>query len=215
MDDLRANNWLFEKGPDSQFYDLYTEGYGKMGNVNFQGVLACMGDMAIMIVILVIDSLLKLAATKTGLMIEVDMVHEILVAGYENILTAFFFGSPGYPQVKFNLLSFGILHNTVDRRIGYVMGISCGIMWIANLRVILIIPRFVMGFLLVYACLPFIMDNLVSTYYHMTKKDFIAVWCIVMTAVISDAVFNCPLAMLFAVIVGFLFSFFIFVIPSF
>jgi MFS superfamily sulfate permease-like transporter/CRP-like cAMP-binding protein/Ca2+-binding EF-hand superfamily protein len=210
--DLRTNDWLFTIVPDSNFYDLYVEGYGKMGNVSMSGVLACVPNMIIMIVILVIDSLLKLAATKTGLMMDVDMAHEIKVAGYENIITAFFFGSPGYPQVKFNLLSFGILHNTVDRRIGYVMGISCGVMWVADLLAVNIIPRFVMGFLLVYACLPFIIDNLIMTYFHMTKKDFVAVWVIVLTAVIMDAVANSPLAMLSAVIVGIVISFLIFVL---
>ena len=211
MADLRASSWLFDEVEPGNFYDVYVQGYGNMGNVSGPGVVACLGNMAIMIVILVIDSLLKLAATKSNLMIDVDMVHEIRVTGYENVINAFAFGSPGYPQVKFNVLSYGILHNTLDRRIGYVMGVVCGLLWVSNIHLVNVIPRFVMGFLLVYACLPFIVDNLIVSYFHMKKKEFIAVWCIVLTTIIADAIFHSPLAMILAVIVGVLFSLLIFI----
>jgi len=211
MADLRASSWLFDEVQPGNFYDVYVQGYGNLGNVSGVGVVACLGNMAIMIVILVIDSLLKLAATKSNLMIDVDMVHEIRVAGYENVINAFAFGSPGYPQVKFNVLSYGILHNTLDRRIGYVMGIVCGLLWVSNFHLVNVIPRFVMGFLLVYACLPFIVDNLIVSYYHMKKKEFLAVWCIVLTTIIADAIFHSPLAMILAVVVGILFSLLIFI----
>ena len=211
MVDLRESNWLFEEVKSGNFYDIFVEGYGNMGNVSGAGVLACLVDMIIMIVILVIDSLLKLAATKSNLMMEVDMVHEISLTGYENVVNAFLFGAPGYPQVKFNVLSYGILHNTLDRRIGYSMGLACGVMWMANIHAVNVIPRFVMGFLLVYACLPFIVDNLINSYFHMKKREFVAVWCIVLTAIIADAIFHSPLAMILAVVVGVLFSFLIFI----
>ena len=108
----------------------YTEFYGNV----FTGeriAWSALGDpsilasMVVMWIILLIDSLLKIAATKSSLELEFDVRKEILTTGVENVVAAFAgVASPGYPQrVKFNILSYGIIHNTLDRRVGAFVGI--------------------------------------------------------------------------------------------
>ena len=71
------------------------------------------------------------SCNKVELKLEFDVRKEILTTGVENVVAAFAgVASPGYPQVKFNILSYGIIHNTLDRRVGAFVGIFCGFFWI-------------------------------------------------------------------------------------
>lgn len=169
FDELRANHWLFPAYQPAHFYQVWTE--LKWEHINYNAIPLIMVDLCIMIIILVIDSLLKLASTKTGCQLDVDMVHEMKVTGMENLIGSLFMGSPGYPQVKFNLLSYGILNNTRERRVAYFVALFGGVMWFAGSGFMLIhyLPRFYLGGLLWYAACPFIVQNLIETSFHMER----------------------------------------------
>ena len=185
MAELRAEGWLFEEVPKDSFYMLFSE--LRFAHISGSAIGKCVPDLIICLVILVIDSFLKLGATKTKLGIDVDMAHELLVTGWENIVACFCMGSPGYPQVKFNVLSHGILRNTKERRVGYFMGAACGLMFFGSWHIINFLPRLLLGGLLLYASMPFLLDNLYTTYYHVTRSEFCAIWLIVVVmAVVSE-----------------------------
>ena len=210
MDDLRKNHWLFPKYDSAPFYSVWTE--LKFEHIDYNAIPFIMVDLCIMVIILVIDSLLKLASTKSGCKLDVDMVHEMKVTGYENIIGAMFMASPGYPQVKFNLLSYGILNNTRERRVAYFVALFGGAMWYlggTGFMLIHYLPRFYLGGLLWYAACPFIVQNLVETYFHMEIKEYIIVLTIFTTVVIFDLAGNAA-AMLIAVAVGAVMATFVF-----
>ena len=50
--------------------------------------------------------------------------------GFQNILNAAFYGTPGYSQVKFNMINFAITHNADERKVGYAVGLFCGVMYV-------------------------------------------------------------------------------------
>jgi len=75
-----------------------------------------------MLVIVVIDSMLKLAGTKKKLeLTSLNYDHEVELAGWYNILNSLCVAAPGYPQLKFNVLNHGIVGNTSDRLPGIIM----------------------------------------------------------------------------------------------
>ena len=117
-------------------------------------------DMISMWIVLLIDSLLKISGTQSGLEFEFDGngSKEIVLTGKMNIFAALVgIASPGYPQVKFNLLSHNIIENTKDRRVGYLVAIINGFLWISGLSIDFLnhLPRFVFSFFLFYAAWPF------------------------------------------------------------
>ena len=209
FDELRENHWLFPTSPAAHFFEVWTR--LEWQHVNYAAIPHIMVDLCIMIIILVIDSLLKLASTKSGCQLDVDMVHEMKVTGWENIVGSLFMASPGYPQVKFNLLSYGILNNTRERRVAYFVALFGGVMWFAGSGFMLIhyLPRFYLGGLLWYAACPFIVQNLIETYFHMEKKEYIIVLTIFATVVVFDLMGNAA-AMLIAVAVGAVMATFVF-----
>jgi len=202
MDELREDQWLFPRYEGAHFYQVWSE--VKVQHINFSSLPYIAVDMCIMIIILIIDSLLKLASTKTALKIDVDMVHEMKVTGYENLIGALFMASPGYPQVKFNVLSYGILSNTKERRVAYMVALFGGLMWFlgsTDFMLIHYLPRFYLGGLLWYAACPFLVGNLVETYFHMEPAEWVIVVVIFGTVVVADLL-QSSAAMLIAVCHG-------------
>ena len=209
MEQMRSIHWMFPDYPTANFWEVWSE--LKWEPVAWRAIPGCMPDMTIMWLILIIDSFLKLSSTKGALKTHIDMIHEMKIAGWENIIGAFFVSAPGYPQVKFNLLSFGILGNQVDRKVGYFVGLFCGVMWLSGFMLVSYLPRFLLGGLLVYAACPFIVDNLIVSYHHMSRLEYAAIWAIFSTVVLADLM-NLSFALLLAVVVGLVFSTIIFML---
>ena len=182
---------------------------GRSSSLNAR--VQCIPDMAIMILILILDSFLKLSSTKASLKVNVDMMHEMKVTGWENLVGAVFVSAPGYPQVKFNLLSYGILGNVVDRKVGVIVGLFCGFMWLTGFMFVIYLPRFLLGGLLLYAACPFLVDNLFTSYFHMSRMEYGAIWGIFCTVVVGD-ISGLSFALLLAVVVGLVFSTIIFMV---
>lgn len=209
MDKLRKIHWMFPDYPTASFWQIWTE--LKWEHIAWQCIPRCLPDMAIMTLILILDSFLKLSSTKGALKVNIDMMHEMKVTGWENVLSALFVSAPGYPQVKFNILSNGIINNTVDRKVGVAVGLFCGIMWLSGFMFVKYLPRFLLGGLLLYAACPFLVDNLYTSYFHMSRMEYGAIWGIFCTVVLGD-LGGLSFSLLLAVVVGLVFSTIIFML---
>ena len=210
MDSMREINWMFPDYPRADFWQIWAQ--LKFEHIAWGCIPRCIPDMAIMILILILDSFLKLSSTKASLKVNVDMMHEMKVTGWENLVGAVFVSAPpGYPQVKFNLLSYGILGNVVDRKVGVIVGLFCGFMWLTGFMFVIYLPRFLLGGLLLYAACPFLVDNLFTSYFHMSRMEYGAIWGIFCTVVVGD-ISGLSFALLLAVVVGLVFSTIIFMV---
>jgi sulfate permease, SulP family len=211
---------MFPEFAHRPFWELYTESYGQWfqkDKIAFGAVRESLPDMIVMMIILVVDSLLKLAATKSALEMEVDVRYEIELTGKENVVAALAgISAPGYPQVKFNILSYGILGNKLETRVGYGVGLFCGIMWLCGGAVPLlnILPRFLLSSLLFYAAMPFIDNYLYKPCYTMKYVDIFTIYFILVVVIFVDQVLHMTHAMLDGVVLGIVISVFAFVYQS-
>lgn len=76
-----------------------------------------------MLVLLGVESLVYLEATKAALDVDIPINHELKVTGFGNLLVAAAMGAPGYSQVKFTLINTAIVHNTEDRKVGWAAAV--------------------------------------------------------------------------------------------
>ena len=91
LSSLRSYEWMFPDEPSAPFYSIWTE--LKWGKISWKTIPACLPDMFIMVIILVIDSLLKLTATKTKL--KVFLLNLFVVLCFDcSPSTIFLFPSP-------------------------------------------------------------------------------------------------------------------------
>jgi SulP family sulfate permease len=215
----RANGVMFPEYENGGFWMLYTESYGQwfQGKIAWSAVAEALPDMFVMMVILVVDSLLKLAATKSALEMEVDVRYEMELTGKENIFAAFGgLSAPGYPQVKFNILSYGILGNKLETRVGYGVGVLCGLFWLCSLSIPIlnVMPRFYLSSLLFYAAMPFIDNYLYQPLFIMKTVDLFIIFIIVFVVIVLDVGLHYSHAMLDGVLLGIVISVFAFVYQS-
>ena len=221
-ENLRASEVLFPRYQQHAPWRLYVEFYGNLftgQNINFGALFdgEIIASMIVMWLILLIDSLLKIAATKSSLELDFDVKKEIEVTGVENMLAACFgVASPGYPQVKFNILSYGIINNKLDRRVGAFVGVFCGLFWIVNVSVTVLnyLPRFVFSLLLFYAAMPFLENYLVLPLFRMKALDLATIYGIVLVVVLMDLLTTSSFAMIVAVFSGIFLSFVSFIHSS-
>lgn len=89
-------SWIFPNYERSPMSRQWIESFGQPQYISWSALSSSTPQFLIMLVILCVDSLLKISATKTHLKIpEIDYDHEVLLAGKANLVTVFLVGSPG------------------------------------------------------------------------------------------------------------------------
>ena len=127
LSQVRLDGWLPEEAGQGRFYDQWL--MLDFSKVHGAAVLATLPDTVVLTIVITLDAFLKLSSTKTGLRTKMDMVQELYVLGYQNLLSTLCVGSVGYSQVKFNMINFAIIKDAQERRPTIVVALLCGSIW--------------------------------------------------------------------------------------
>ena len=210
LDDLRANGWMFEEFETGRFWEQWSK--LNFNLIQWNAVIETLPDTFILVIIITLDAFLKLSSTKDGLRCKMDMVTELYVLGFQNLISIACVGSVGYSQVKFNMINFAITNDAQERRPTIVVAVMCGILWFVGFPVINYLPRFFLAGLLIYAGLPFL-EMVVQAYWRVTKKEFVTILIILIVNAVTGLVeATKSRTLLIAVGVGFLLSAFTFIL---
>lgn len=197
--------WLYEKFDAVVIADQWTYTFGQSHLIDWDAFTAGLPQLLIMLIIVTLDSLLKIAGTKKKLnLTDLKYDHEMQLGGKAHFLLVFLAGAPGYGQLKFNALNAGIIRNTTSRLPGIISGLFNAALWFAGFPLINYLPRFFIGALLIYAGLGFIVENLIDTLVQdrFTTLEYLTVWAIVILSQTTS--------LLVAVVVGVMASFVLF-----
>jgi SulP family sulfate permease len=168
-----------------------------------------MPDLLILVLVITLDAICKLSSTKKKLdATTMDIVSELKIAGYQNIISAFCVGSAGYSLVKFNVLNFSITNDITERRATICVGVLCGVLWLSGLPLTNIFPRFYLGGLLLFTGLN-LLDMVITEYHRVSKKEFTII--IIILVVNAAAAIYVSSNIIIAVTVGLVLSAVIFV----
>merc|ERR1712196_304384 len=92
--------------------------------------LSTIPDLIVMLVVCLLDCLLQMAVTEHKVPMKIsDKDYELQLYGAGNAVCSLFCGPVGYGQLKFTVLNYGVLGNIMDRRVGPLYGLACGIMF--------------------------------------------------------------------------------------
>jgi len=200
-------SYLYEEYPAVSLVEQWQNSYGSFHLVEWYALVDVIPDYIVMLIIVSLDSLLKISGTKKNLKFnDLDYDHEMQLAGKANMALIFCVGTPGYGQLKFNALNSGIIHNTSSRLPGIVAALFNGGLFFAGFPLINFLPRFFVGAMLIYAGMGFVVENLIDTWTQnrLSLFEYVTVVAIV---VLSQA-----FSILMAVLVGVMLSFVLFVI---
>lgn len=192
-----ADNWMFASLTHVDFWEMWTDSYGKYYQIDFKAWLETMPDLAIMVIVCVIDCLLQISSTESKIPVTTDKDYESQLLGLGNALTTLTGSSVGYMMLKFNVINYGVLGNVVDRRAGIVYAVLCGACFFGTVDFFNYLPRFFLGSLLFFAGSGFVAEHLWGSRKHLDWTE----WCQI---VIILGVFVFSGSLLAAVIVGIL-----------
>jgi len=123
---MREEGWMFAEKRRGLFYEQYI--YLDLRKVNVDALLGCIPSLLILVLVITLDAFLKLSSTKKKLgTTSMDIVHELRVAGYQNIISALCVGTAGYSLVKLNILNYSITNDVSERRATIFVGLLCGL----------------------------------------------------------------------------------------
>jgi len=110
--------------------------------------------------------------------------HELQVMGYANIINSFFGGFPGVHDVSDTALVDRL--GGKDRLTGFVYAILVGAAILAGAEFMEIVPTFILGGLLIYVGLEFLVDWLWKARDELPLSDYVVVLIILVVIIFSD-----------------------------
>jgi len=195
LDYARKDKLMFPAMENIEFWKIWLDSLGKVDKINISAWTTTLADLAIMLIVVVLDCLLKISSTESKLPVTVNKDYEIQLHGLGNLATVAC-GSPvGYMQLKFNVINFGILGNIHDRRSGALYALLCGVCFFTTIELFNYLPRFFLGTLLFFAGAGFVAENLWGSRKYLSFREWIQILIIL-------AVFIATGGLLYAVLAG-------------
>lgn len=176
--------------------------FGRIGQVDWQIVLSQSGRIFTAVLVSTVSVLLNLSGLEIVAKQDIALNRELQVSGLVNIILGFFGSSPGY--IALSQSSLAIRLGARNRFPGIIVGLLAGATLLAGTSVLTLVPKFILGGLLFFLGLSFLVEWLYDGWFRLRKTDYVIILCIlgVMSAI----------GVMEGVIVGLLFATILFVI---
>jgi MFS superfamily sulfate permease-like transporter len=190
---------------DFWFFNIWTELFGNFSKIDFNAWVATLPELAIMILVVLIDCVLKISSTEAKLPIKaLDKNHEIKVYGAGNLAVLCCGGTVGYMQLKFNVINFGITGDHTDRRAGFVYALFCLICYLGPVSQFNYMPRFFLSTMLFFAGAGFVAENLWGSRKYLSVPEWIEIIIILFVFILSGQLLYAVITGLFITGIGFI-----------
>mmetsp|Transcript_37331 Transcript_37331/g.82110 ORF Transcript_37331/g.82110 Transcript_37331/m.82110 type:complete len:1254 (-) Transcript_37331:421-4182(-) len=209
LSEARAAGWLYPEDRQEDFYRPWAIVYGGANHIDWSALAMCTVVWIVMLPIVVLDDLLKVVSSEAQLQGDFDFNREIKVGGVATMLSAVFIGVPTYGQTKFNVLAYGITHSTRTSIPTLVCGLFNGGLWLVGFPLINYLPRFLLGGLLLFSAIGFLIENLVDARQRFSRMEFACVWAVFIANVFAGEMIP-EFGLLIAIVVGLFLSTFAF-----
>lgn len=197
---MRDQGWLFPIVGNEPFWWVWTDSLGKYGSINFSAWVTTLPNLVVMIIVSTMDCVLKIHATPSKLPLRVDSDKECLKFGSFNYILACCGGATGYMQLKFNVISYGVMRNAHDRRASMIYAMLCAACYFSTVEHFNYLPKFFLSALLFFAGAGFVTDNLWGSRKFLHVSEWLEIVIIVIVFIIAGQ------SMIFAVLTGVLLS---------
>ncbi|CAJ1438716.1 unnamed protein product, partial [Effrenium voratum] len=170
--------WLFPEVGNEPFWWVWTDSVATYESINFTAWASTLPDLAVMIIVSTMDCVLKIHATQTKLPLKPDSDAEAVKFGLFNFILACCGGAVGYMQLKFNVISYGVMRNATDRRAGFVYSLLCAACYFSTVEHFNYLPKLFLSALLFFAGAGFVIDNMYGSrkFLHLSEWLEIVAW---------------------------------------
>lgn len=170
-----AQGWLLGPFPTGGLWQPLS--FAAVGHIEWSAIAAQIGNIGTLILISVISLLLNASGIEVTTQTDMDLNRELKSAGIANCLAGLAGGAPGYPTLSLSLLGPRIGVNS--RAIGVTVAIINGLILAFGASVLSYLPRPLLGGLLIFLGLGFLVEWLYDGWKKLAKSDYVIV-CLIM-----------------------------------
>ncbi len=172
--DALARGWLLGPFPTGGLYHPLTPAV--LAQVDWGAILGQADKIATILVLSVVALLLNASALEVTFHQDLDLDRELLTAGFAN-LAGGLGGSPvGYQTLGLSALSHRL--GAHSRLVNLISGLLCGVALFFGATLIAYFPKVVLGGMLLYIGLSFMVEWLVDARSFLPAVDYLLVWII-------------------------------------
>ncbi len=171
-----ARGWLLGPFPSGSFYQPLTPAMFSL--VDWSAILGQADKIVTVLVLSVIAVLLNTSAMEVTARQDIDLDRELMAAGIAN-LAGGLGGSPvGYQTLGMSALAYRL--GARSRLVNIISGLVCGVALLFGASLFSYVPRLVLGGMLLYIGLSFLVEWLVDARRALPSVDYILVWVILL-----------------------------------
>lgn len=179
---LSADGWLLGPFPPGSL--LQPINYAALNQVNWAVLAGQMVNVVTIFVISVLALLLNAGGLEIATRQEVDLNRELKVAGMANLAGGLVGGMVGYQQLSLSVMNIKMGANS--RLAGLFTAVVCMLALLVGASVLSLFPRLILGGLVLYLGLSFLVEWVVETWRTLPKTDYLVIVLIlVVTAVVG------------------------------
>ncbi len=172
--DALARGWLLGPLPSGGLYQPLTP--AALAQVDWQVILFNGDKIATILVLSVISLLLNASALEVEVRQDIDMNHELLTAGFANLAGGLAGSTVGYQTLSMSALAHRM--GAKSRLVNLISAVLCGLALFFGASLISYFPKPILGGMLLFLGLSFMVEWLVDARRHLPLVDFLLVWII-------------------------------------
>jgi sulfate permease, SulP family len=200
--DLSGGGWLLSNSTAGETAVLPPLSLSLFGQINWTIIAGQAANMLAIMAVSAIGLLLNVQSLELVTDHDLDVNHELQVAGAANILAGLIGGLVGYQQLSVSMLNFKI--GSKSRLSGVISAAICLLAFFSGVTLLSFFPKIIIGSLLVYLGLNFLYEWVIEGFLKLPRIDY-AIVIIILIVTISAGFLE-------AVVVGLLLAVILFVV---
>lgn len=176
VEQISAQGWLLGPFPAGSLWRFPLPPSG-IEQVNWDAILANTGVAAPVLLVGVIALLLNASGIELVVHRDLDLDKELIAAGVGNLASAFAGGIVGFQAISFSALNDKLSRGS--RLTGVVTALFCGLIALVGAQTLSYIPKMVLGGILLYLGLSFLVEWIYQAWYRLPKVEFLVTVMIV------------------------------------
>lgn len=170
-----SGGWLLGPFPGGSFYQPLQ--LSSLTQIDWRAILGQLDKIVTILVLSVIALLLNTSALEVTYHQDIDLNRELVTAGLANMVAGLG-GSPvGYQTLSMSSLAYRL--GARSRLVNMISGLVCGAVLFFGASLFSYVPKFVLGGMLLYLGLTFMLEWLVDARRTLPLTDYLLVWVIV------------------------------------
>eukprot|EP00435_Cladocopium_sp_Y103_P037621 s3103_g10.t1 len=181
VDSMRQQGWLFVEIGNEPFWWVWTDSIGSLG-FKRRGAQVAKS---------------KCHGAEGQTLGKPDSDREAFKFGCFNYILAACGAAPGYMQLKFNVISYGVMRNARDRRAGMMYALLCAACYFSTVEHFNYLPKLFLSALLFFAGAGFVTDNMWGSRKFLHVNEWLEIVIIVIVFIVAGQLIWAVLAGVF------------------